>query len=94
MTVRWTRRALTALDEIAAYVARDRPMAARRLVERIREASAGLATHPELGRAGRVRGTRELILAGLPFLVAYRIRGDFVDILAVLHAARKWPERF
>ncbi len=94
MHVRWTRRALRALDEIAAYVARDRPMAASRLVERIRDATTLLSTHPDLGRQGRVRGTRELIVAGTPFLVAYRICDDAVEILAVLHAARRWPELF
>ncbi|HEY9420415.1 MAG TPA: type II toxin-antitoxin system RelE/ParE family toxin [Thermoanaerobaculia bacterium] len=94
MRVRWTRRALRSLDQIAAYIAQDRPMAASRMSQRIYEAVENLATNPEAGRPGRVPGTRELIIAGTPFIVPYRIGTDVLDILTVLHAARKWPESF
>jgi len=63
-------------------------------VLRIREAVDQLSLYPFLGRSGRVAGTRELIVAGTPFIVPYRIRDDVVEILSVLHAARRWPERF
>jgi toxin ParE1/3/4 len=46
------------------------------------------------GRDGRVAGTREPVIPGTPFLVAYRIEKNEVRILAVLHAAREWPEEF
>jgi len=46
------------------------------------------------GRDGRVLGTRELVISGTPFLIAYRIEKKEVRILAVLHAAREWPEEF
>ena len=51
-----------------------------------------LARHPTAGREGRVAGTRELVVSGTPFLVAYRIEKNEVRILTVLHAAREWPE--
>ncbi|HKI05432.1 MAG TPA: type II toxin-antitoxin system RelE/ParE family toxin [Thermoanaerobaculia bacterium] len=94
MRVRWTRRSLRALDVIAEYIARDRPQAARRMVERIREAVTLLSSQPELGRSGRVPQTRELIVAGTPFIVPYRVRRGVVEILTVLHAARTWPDQF
>ena len=94
MRVRWTRRSLRALDGIAERIAQDRPLAAGRVVLRIREAVDQLSLYPFLGRSGRVAGTRELIVAGTPFIVPYRIRDDVVEILSVLHAARRWPERF
>jgi toxin ParE1/3/4 len=50
--------------------------------------------NPALGRAGRVAGTRELVVAEAPYIIPYRVRGDAVEILRVFHAARKWPERF
>jgi addiction module RelE/StbE family toxin len=90
--VRWTRRALRALDEIAAYVAQDRPLVARRLVARLREAVERLADQPASGRAGRVPGTRELVVPGTPFIVPYRVRGDGIEVLTVLHGARRWPD--
>ena len=46
------------------------------------------------GREGRVAGTRELTIPGTPFVVAYRIEKNGMRILAVLHAAREWPEEF
>jgi toxin ParE1/3/4 len=53
-----------------------------------------LAEHPGMGRPGRVEGTRELVIAGLPYLVAYLHRGDTVTVLRVVHGAMKWPKRF
>lgn len=64
------------------------------MVERIQEAVSSLAVYPNLGRIGRVPQTRELIVAGTPFIVPYRIKDDVVEILTVLHAARRWPDRF
>jgi plasmid stabilization system protein ParE len=46
------------------------------------------------GREGRVTGTRELVIRGTPFIVAYRLERNEVSILAVMHAARKWPGEF
>ena len=53
-----------------------------------------LENHPELGRPGRIAGSRELALHPLPFLLAYRVRRSKIEIVALLHGARKWPERF
>jgi len=92
--VRWLRRALNNLDEEAAYIARDDPGAAARIVERIVTSVERLGAHPVSGRPGRVPGTRELVVSGTPYLVPYRVRGETVEILRVFHGARKWPERF
>ena len=89
--VRWLRRAVLDLEDAYDYVANDNPAAARRLVEQIEEGVRQLSRHPMLGRAGRVAGTRELVIAGTPFLVVYRLMADHVVILTVLHGARRWP---
>ena len=94
MQVRWLRRALKNLDEEAEYIARDDPEAAARIVERIATNVDRLATHPALGRSGRVPETRELVIAGTPYVVPYRVRGEIVEILRIFHGARKWPEKF
>jgi len=53
-----------------------------------------LADHPFIGRQARVVNTRELVVAGTPYIVAYRVGEKQVDILAVLHGAMRWPEVF
>jgi len=53
-----------------------------------------LSDFPEIGRPGRVAGTRELVIQSTPYIVAYRLRGRSVRILALLHGARRWPTRF
>ncbi len=53
-----------------------------------------LEAHPEMGRVGRVEGTRELVISGTPFFAAYRIARRRVEILALIHGARRWPEEF
>ncbi len=93
MDIVWTVRAERHLVSIAAYIARDSPDAARRTVDRIRDAVAHLSAFPTMGRVGRVDGTRELVVASTPYIVAYRVRRNSLRILVVLHAARQWPDK-
>jgi toxin ParE1/3/4 len=79
-------------DEIFDYIETDSPKAAIAVDKRIQERVESLARFPELGRTGRVEGTRELVIPRTPYIVAYRISGDIVSILRVLHGARRWPE--
>ena len=92
MRLRWTRHAERDLDEIADYIGQDSPAAAARVVlELIDQVEAALPAHPAIGRPGRVLGTRELVIGGLPYLVPYRVREKDVEILRVLHTSRRWP---
>lgn len=94
MRVVWTRPALRDLDRIQDYVAADNASAAARLVEQILDRTESqLSGNPMIGRLGRVRATRELVLAGLPYIVVYRLTAQ-VEIAAVMHAARNWPRSF
>lgn len=93
MRVKWLRQALNNLDKEAEYIARDNPDAAARLVQQVARSVDRLATYPASGRAGRVPGTRELIVPDTPYIIPYRVRGETVEILRVFHAARKWPEK-
>jgi toxin ParE1/3/4 len=94
MRVRWLRQALRNLDQEAAYLARDNPDIAAEFVIHLRDSASALAHHPQLGRPGRVVGTRELVVTRFPYILPYRVRGDAVEILRVFHTARKWPEGF
>jgi len=93
LRIRWTERATRDLDAIEAYIETDDPAAAVRVILRILGAVEHLADHPHLGHPGRVEGTRELVIAQLPYIVPYRVRGNVLEILRVLHAAMRWPER-
>jgi len=90
----WTEPAARALEHIQDYIARDNPRAAWEVAQQILHSVNQLADHPKMGRAGRVRGTLELVIPGLPYIVPYRVKGSAAQILSVFHAARKWPEEF
>ena len=93
MRVRWLARALANLNAEAEYIARDKPQAAARMVQTIRQSVDLLQRHPALGRPGRVAGTRELVIPGTPYIVPYRIRDNEIHLLRVFHGARKWPPK-
>jgi toxin ParE1/3/4 len=75
-----------------AYIARDNAPAADRQVERVLAAVAGLLPFPEIGRLGRRVGTRELIVSRTPYVVAYRLRTEVIEILRVMHGRQRWPD--
>ncbi|MET3889908.1 toxin ParE1/3/4 [Bosea sp. OAE506] len=92
MKIVWTRRALREIDQAFAFVARDSPAAASAMVAAMEARAAVLAEHPEIGRPGRMDGTRELVLSGLPYILPYRVRDGRIEILAVFHISRAWPD--
>lgn len=92
MRLRWTKLASQDLDDIAEYIGQDSPAAACRVVlELMERAEFTLVTHPAAGRAGRLLGTRELVIASLPYVIAYRVSERQIEILRVLHTSRRWP---
>ena len=94
MKIVWTRLALQDLDCAWNHIAADKPEAADDMMEIIARSVEGLLTYQNLGRLGRVKGTRELVIVGTPFVVPYRLKADRIEILAVIHGARRWPGRF
>jgi toxin ParE1/3/4 len=91
MRVRLLRAALGDLDAIAAYIADDNPVAARRFVSRLVARIDHLSAHPALGRAGRVVGSRELMFP--PYIVPYRVRSNVIEILRVFLGAQRFSEK-
>ena len=92
MRLLWTRLAERDLDDIAAFIGQDSLAAAARVVlELIDQTEKLLTRHVALGRPGRVLGTRELVIAGLPYVIPYRVRDNDVEILRVLHTSRRSP---
>ena len=89
MKLRWVRPALEDLREIDNYISADNPDAAKRALARIRAYSWLLVDQPYLGRPGRMPGTRELIVSKTPFILPYRVMSDEIQILRVIHGARR-----
>lgn len=92
--VRWSREALDDIKAQATAIAADNPAAARRVAARLRAAGADLGRFAT-GRKGRVVGTYEKVVAGLPYIIAYAITprpagGEQVMIVRVIHGARQW----
>ena len=93
MIIVWSPRAIAHLADLRAYIALDNPNAAGRIAATLLAAVERLTELPNLGRPGRVGGTRELVVPGTPYVFPYRLRGDRLEIIAVFHGRQKWPKR-
>ena len=94
MNVTWRRRAREDLEMAQRYIAQHDREAAVRMGERILAAVFALATAPEIGRPGRVDETRELVVSGTPYILAYAVIAGEIVILDVVHGAQEWPDTF
>jgi len=66
--------------------------AALALISTIETETSRLSTYPELGRLGRVQGTRELVISTTRYFVVYKIKSaGRITILRLLHSAQRWP---
>ncbi len=91
MKLRFTRQAIQDIESVYDYIAEENPIAAQSVLDQIESLVGQLPLHPKLGRSGRVADTRELVIPNTPYLVTYRITDFHVDILAIIHSARRWP---
>jgi toxin ParE1/3/4 len=91
MRVVWFPLALDDLEHARAYIAEESSRSAEVVAGRILNAVETLVDFPDRGRSGRVSGTRELVVPRTPFIVAYRTHGSTIEILRVIHGARRWP---
>jgi toxin ParE1/3/4 len=91
--IKWLPRAVRERFAQLEYIAEDNPQAAFDQDELIKSVVKLLADNIEMGRPGRVKNTRELIIAGTPFIAVYRIKPRLkrIEILRFLHGAQKWP---
>jgi len=88
----WSPTARVHLRHAEAFIAEDNPRTAAKTAERIIDAVERLRDFPASGRPGKLPHTRELVVPGTPFFLPYRVKGEAVEILGVLHGARMWPE--
>lgn len=88
MRLRWTPAAAEDLEHIKDYLSEHHPQFAQSTIVELYESIRALKTSPRLGRVGREEGTRELVLTRLPYIVAYRIREQAVEVLHIFHGAQ------
>jgi plasmid stabilization system protein ParE len=92
LTIRWTRQAIADVDHIYDFIAANNAAAARAMVDRIDRAINSLGAHPP-DRASRSRGGIKRADRFRHTVHAYRLRGRAVELLGIIHAARRWPDR-
>ncbi len=94
MRIHWTDAASKDLDSIEEYIRQDNPRAAIRQVLRIVDTvEQTLSAAPAIGKPGRIANTREFYVTGTPYIVAYRIKENTLEVLRVIHGARQWPKK-
>jgi addiction module RelE/StbE family toxin len=93
LKIYWLEQAVTDLEEAYEFILFDNPSAAEHEVNKVLEAVELLSDNPAMGKAGRVAKTRELVVAGTPYIVIYRVKGNRLEILRIFHGARQWPDK-
>jgi toxin ParE1/3/4 len=81
MHIEWSIFALDDREAIFDYIEQDSPRAAVAVDNRIEQQVEALEHFPEMGRAGRLEPTRELVIQRTPYIAVYRV-----------HGAQQWPE--
>lgn len=89
----WSRRAIRHLILLREYIEKDSEKNAALVAKRILHAVDLLQTQPEMGRLGRVLGTRELVVPDTPYVIPYRVRRERLELIAVFHGRQKWPAK-
>ena len=94
MIIKWYDDAIADLELLENYISQDNFLVAQRIVDKILQAINLLSDQPEIGRPGRIASTRELIIPGTSYIVAYTVINHSILIIRVIHTARQWPEKF
>ncbi|MBE7565739.1 type II toxin-antitoxin system RelE/ParE family toxin [Acidithiobacillus sp. HP-11] len=92
--VSWSSTAWQQYQDVMDFVAADKPQAALEQDASVTSGVARLGLFPKMGRAGRLLGTRELVVSGTPFIVVYRVQEEVgeVQVIRFLHGAQQWPK--
>jgi toxin ParE1/3/4 len=92
MSIVWLPVAVQDVIHIRTYIADRDLQSANKIGQRIDRAISNLSSMPNMGRPGRLFGTRELAISGTPFLAVYRVKNDRIEILRILHGRQPFPE--
>lgn len=90
MIAQWTPEAIQDREQIYDFIEGNNPLAAPQLDNLVSSSVANLSEYPEMGREGRVLGTREFVVHA-NYVIVYDVRDNSMRVLRILHAAMKWP---
>jgi toxin ParE1/3/4 len=79
------------LEGISNYLYLHHPSFAASTIQRLYGSAKLLKEFPSAGRTGKKSGTRELVLAPLPYIMVYSVDDQSVHILRFLHASQERP---
>ena len=93
LKVRYTVDALLHIAAVHAFIEERNPLAATRVIARVRAAAEQLGEHPRIGHAGPAPGTLEWVVTGLPYVIVYEAReaDDEIVVLGIYHGAQLRP---
>ena len=93
MRIVWLPKAIANRDAQLDHVAQANMRAAIEQGDRIEHQVSQLLEHPEMGRPGRTKNTRELVIGRTPFIIVYRVRpkAERIELLRLLHGSQQWP---
>jgi len=95
--VKFLQTALDDLEEIVLYIAKDSKTVAMKMHDKLVANAYRLKTFPKLGtlvpdKKMREAGFRMLIIG--KYLLLYKIYGDEINFLRVVHGAKDYPRLF
>lgn len=94
LSIDWLPEANRNRIEQLDYIAEGSPLAAADQDDEIERQVNMLYEQPKMGRPGRVKGTRELVISSTPFIAVYRLKGaQRIEVLRMLHGSQRWPPK-
>lgn len=88
MSFKWSLNAIEDLIEAVDFIAEENPKAAYEVMDKIKARALILDEHAEIGTLGRTKGTRELVVLKLPFMIIYSVSRE--EILNIFHTSKEW----
>lgn len=91
MMIVWARPAKNSFLDHLGFLQDRSPKAAVNVSQAIMKQIKKLEQNPHMGRPGRWEDTRELVITKYPYIVAYRLKVDIIEILYIHHSRQDWP---
>ena len=93
MRLRFSHAAQADLSHAYDYIAADCPSAARTLLPSVDRATRLLVDMPNMAKAGRMAGTREMLIGRTPYIAVYKITDEEIVIVRIVHGHQVWPPK-